>query len=120
MFLLKRLLVCFAIATLLCFAGGQSSKKGSTPAQRYALAGHITGLGGSHRVMIKVTGSHTYSTVSRTDGSYEIRNVLPGSYDVRPSSPAYLFAPTFHSAAITTHDVRSVNFTARPKPTPRR
>jgi hypothetical protein len=75
-----------------------------------------------HRATVVATGPHRTrrSTATHPDGTYIFRNLTPGTYNVRPSPGLYRFTPTFHTAAVTNHDVYNVNFTAHERPRPHR
>ena len=71
-------------------------------------------MGPNHRATVKTSGKAVRTTTTRTDGSYTLNNMERGTYTVRPSHSSYHFTPAFHTAAVTTHDVTSINFTASP------
>lgn len=106
------------LATLFTAFGAQKSSPKKPAAQpRYTISGYIGGLV-PHRAMVKATdpGKPSHSASTRSDGTFTLQSVLPGTYDIRPSHASYSFAPTFHTVAVTNHDVHNINFTAHAHP----
>ena len=83
-------------------------------APRYAVSGRIAGLDAAHRAKIVLSTPNKPNRVVTIlpDGTYEFRNVPPGTYDVRPAHALYRFSPSFHTAAVTTQNVIHIDFTA--------
>jgi hypothetical protein len=84
------------------------------PVPKFTISDTITGLGPNHRATVKTSGKAVRTTTTRADGNYTLNNMERGSYSVRPSHTGYHFSPSFHTAAVTTQDLTSVNFTASP------
>ena len=107
--------------TFLAPAVALASTKGKTAhVEKYSLRGHVTGLDHGHRVTIKLTGKLPRSVSTREDGSFEVRNLPPGSYTVRPVHSRYVFSPTFSTVAVTDHDKEIHDFKAMMKSSNRR
>jgi len=110
-----RLLVpaCILATLFAAFGAQKSSPKKPTAQPRYTISGYIGGLV-PHRAMVKATayGKPSHSASTRSDGTFTLQSVLPGTYSVRPSHASYSFAPTFHTVAVTNHDVHNIDFTA--------
>ena len=64
--------------------------------------------------MVKATHYHhpAHTATSRGDGDFTLRAVEPGTWVLRPTHPQFRFSPSFHTVAVTSHDVDGVNFTA--------
>lgn len=88
--------------------------------EKYAMRGHVSGLEHGHRVSIKLTGKLSRSVSTREDGSFEVRNLPPGTYTVRPVNARYIFSPTFSTVAVTNHDKDVRDFKAMIKSSKRR
>jgi hypothetical protein len=82
--------------------------------EKYSITGHIAKLSADFRATLKMSGNRkpTRTITAQADGSFAFRSVGPGSYTIRPSHPKFSFSPTFHTVAVTTHDVGPVAFTA--------
>jgi len=106
------LIACFFVHGPVALAASQPKGKAKGPVQRFEIQGHIAGYQPGHVVVVKASGKGQHSASTHSDGTFVLRSVLPGSYSVRPQSQHYHFSPTFHSVAVTTHDVQGVNFTA--------
>jgi hypothetical protein len=103
-------LLTFACLALTLFAAPPPQK--APP--RYTVSGRIAGLETAHhaRIVLSAANKPNRSATTLADGTYIIRNVPPGSYSVRPAHALYRFSPTFHTAAVTSHDVINIDFTA--------
>jgi hypothetical protein len=122
-----RLLLPVCILVAFCAsANAQSSsarKKTSSAAQaRYTISGRVEGMPASRRatVVAKAHNKPSHSTTTHADGTYILRSVLPGTYEIRASHSLFRFSPAFHTAAVTNHDVENINFVAHEKPGKRR
>ena len=100
-------------AALTLGATAPKSEKNAPPA-KYDITGHIAGISADYRAKLTLSGNHkpTRSITAQADGSYAFRGVAPGSYTLRPSHAKFTFSPSFHTVAITNHDVPNVTFTA--------
>ena len=111
--------ICFA-ATLFFVAGTaqSSTKKKTGPPPKYEIAGNITGMDAPHRARVVATssGKPSRSATMTADGTFTLRTVSPGSYTVRPSHSLYSFSPSFHTVAVTNHDVTGLGFKAMKVP----
>lgn len=116
------LLVCALTAGLftLLAAPPRNDRKGPPP--RFEMLGHIDGFVKGRPAVIRLTGKTERSASVRSDGTFLLRGLPPGSYTVRPESRHYRFSPTFRTVALIDHDVAGVGFTAHPHepPKPRR
>jgi len=108
------LIACFFVHGPAALAAGQPRGIAKGPVQRFEIHGHIAGYQPGHVVVVKTSGKGQHSASTHSDGTFVLRGILPGSYSVRPQSQHYHFSPAFRTVAVTTHDVRSVNFTAHP------
>ncbi len=86
------------------------------PVPRFDVTGHIDGLE-SRRVQVVARSSSrpTRSILTTSDGTFTIRDVMAGTYTIRPVDSRFRFSPTFHTVGVT-HDVHGVNFRAFLKP----
>lgn len=103
--------------------GPSARKKASAKSQaRYEISGRIDGIPTPRRatVVAKAHNRPSHSVTTHADGTFILRNLLPGTYEIRPRHNSFLFSPTFHTVAVTTHDVGNVHFTARERPHKRR
>jgi len=108
-----RLGACLAVAGLLCYLD-------AAPLPRHEITGRVSGLGVPHYVVVRASGRQNHTTTTHADGVYILRGLRPGTYTVRPVDRRYRFSPTFHTVAITNHDVHEVDFVAHPLPPRRR
>ena len=108
------LIACFLVHGLAALAASQPKGKTKGAVQRFEIQGHIAGYQPGHVVVVRTSGKGQHSASTHSDGTFVLRGILPGSYTLRPQSQHYHFSPAFHSVAVTTHDVQSVNFTAHP------
>ncbi|MGD0013836.1 MAG: carboxypeptidase-like regulatory domain-containing protein [Bryobacteraceae bacterium] len=99
-----------------------SAKPRPLPPPRHSISGHISGLEAPHHATVVATGPHgaRHSTATHPDGTYIFHNLTPGTYNIRPSQGLYRFTPTFHTVAVTNHDVHNVSFAAHEQPRPHR
>ena len=114
----KAWLLVPACSLMLMFASPPPKRP---PVKHYTVSGHISGLG-TRRASVKMTRYHTPARTATThaDGSFILRTVAPGTYTIQPSHSLFTFSPSFHTVAVTSHDVDGVHFTAHEKPTRRR
>jgi hypothetical protein len=91
------------------------------PLRHFEITGHIGGLG-PHHATVYLTAPHrpSHSATTRDDGSFIIRNVVPGSYTLRPRNPRFRFSPPAHGVGVSNHDVHGVRFEAHELPPHRR
>jgi hypothetical protein len=94
---------------------GKTAATGAAPAEKYQITGRVSGLGANHHATIRAVGARSYSTTTRSDGTWTIPNAVSGDYNVNATHSLYTFSPAFHHAAARTNDVHNVNFTAHPK-----
>jgi hypothetical protein len=106
------LIACFFVYGPAALAAGQPPGKAKGPVRRFEIQGRIAGSQPGHVVVVKTTGKGQHTATTRSDGTFVLRGVLPGSYSVRPQSQRYHFTPAFRTVAVTTQDAQSVNFTA--------
>lgn len=87
------------------------------PPAKYDITGHIADISADFRAKLTLSGNRkpARTIAAQADGSFAFRNVGPGSYSLRPSHAKFTFSPSFHTVAITNHDVPNVNFTAHMK-----
>jgi hypothetical protein len=82
-------------------------------AEKFDINGRIYGLGQDHRASVRVDGPGVDRTVpTAEDGTYHVRSVGPGTYQVTPVHTGYLFTPEQRSVTVQKRDVSGVNFTA--------
>ncbi len=107
--------------TFLVPAVALAATKGKTShVEKYSMRGNVSGLDHGHHVTIKLTGKLPRSVSTREDGSFEVRNLPPGTYTVRPVHSRYVFSPTFSTVAVTNHDKEVRGFKAMMKSSKRR
>lgn len=108
-----RLLISACAAAALFAAAG-----GPHPLPRFTIEGHVAGLGPAHHAVLDFSspGKPHRRVTTHDDGTYILRNVVPGSYSVRPSHSGYRFSPSFRTVAVTSHDRTNIDFTAHPLP----
>jgi len=104
------------MATLALGATAPTGEKNPPPA-KYDITGHIADISADYRAKLALSGNRkpTRTITAQADGSYAFRAVPTGSYTLRPSHANFTFSPSFHTVAITNHDVPNVNFTAHMK-----
>jgi hypothetical protein len=103
--------------------GPSARKKASAKSQaRYTISGRIDGIPTPRRATVVATGHNrpSHSITTHADGTFIFHNLLPGTYEIRPRHNSFLFSPSFHTVALTSHDVGNVHFTARERPRKRR
>lgn len=105
-----RLLLASALALGATAPGGEKN----TPPAKYDITGHIADISADYRAKLTLSGNHkpARTVTAQADGSYAFRSVAPGSYTLRPSHAKFTFSPSFHTVAVTNHDVPNVAFTA--------
>jgi hypothetical protein len=108
-----RTLICIWLAAVLLPLSGANKAPTKAP-PRYIMSGTITDMGPTHRARVIATssGKPDRSTTMAADGTFTLRNVLPGSYTLRPSHTLYIFSPTFRTVAVTDHDMTVLPFKA--------
>ncbi len=86
----------------------------STSTTTYNISGAVTrnGAGVVDVAVQAVRGGTLHHTFTLADGSYTIRNVVPGTYTVTPSMEGATFTPVSRSVPVTDQNVGGVNFTA--------
>lgn len=106
----SHLLLTVALALGASTPGGEKN----TPPAKYDITGHIADISADFRAKLKLSGTNkpTRTITAQADGSYAFRGIPPGSYTLRPSHAKFTFSPSFHTVAITNHDVPNVAFTA--------
>ena len=120
------IVACILIAFCAPSGGAQgpsARKKASAKSQaRYTISGRIDGISAPRRATLaaKSHNKPTHSTTTHADGTFIFGNLPPGTYEIRPWHGSLLFSPSFHTVAVTTHDVGNVHFTARERPHKRR
>jgi hypothetical protein len=112
-----RTLICICLAAaLLPLIGADKAPTKAPP--KYVVSGTITGMGPTHRARVAFTsnGKSDRFVTTTADGTFTLKNVLPGSYSVRPSHALYSFSPTFRTVAVTDHDMTVLPFNATMHP----
>jgi hypothetical protein len=86
------------------------------PVRKFVIQGHVAGLGPSHHAVVDLIshGRTVRRATTRSGGDYVFRNVLPGSYTVRPYHEHFRISPSFRTVAVTHRDHFHINFTAHP------
>ena len=109
---IRTLLCIWLTAAILPLIGADKAPPKAPP--KYVMSGTITGMGPTHRAKVTLTsnGKPDRSVTMAADGTYTLKNVLPGSYTVRPSHAFYNFSPTFRTVAVTDHDMTVLPFNA--------
>ena len=117
--LTSALLFAFAVSSA---QTASTSKPRATSHPKYDVSGQVDGLAPNRHVTLKLTAHNkpARSVINRPDGGFTLRNVPPGTYEIRPSHPLYSFSPAFHTVAVTTHDVQGVQFNAHERPKKKR
>jgi hypothetical protein len=108
-----RTLLCISLAAaLLPLIGADKAPTKAPP--KYIMSGAITDMGPTHRARVVATssGKPDRSVTMAADGTFTLKNVLPGSYTLRPSHALYNFSPTFRTVAVTDHDMTVLPFKA--------
>ncbi len=113
-----RLGACLAAFWLLSYLA--AAPAAAQPLPRHEITGRVSGLIVPHHVVVRTSGRGNHTTTTHADGVYILRGLRPGTYTVRPVDRRYRFSPTFHTVAITNHDVHEVDFVAHPLPPRRR
>ena len=112
--------VCILVAFCASANAQRSSARKKTPSAaqaKYTISGRVEGMPATRRatVVAKAHNKPSHSATTHADGTYILRNVPPGTYEIRASHALFRFSPTFHTAAVTNHDVEHINFTAHEK-----
>ena len=94
---------------------GKTAATGAATAEKHQITGLVRGLGANHRANIRAVGPRSYSTTTRSDGTWTMPNVVSGDYNVNATHSLYTFSPAFHHAVARTNDAHNMNFTAHPK-----
>lgn len=98
---------------------GAAAPKGEkpNPPEKYDITGHIAVISADYRAKLTLSGRNkpTRTITAQADGSYAFRSIPPGSYTLRPTHPKFTFSPSFHTVALTNHDLQAVDFTAHQK-----
>ena len=84
----------------------------AAPAPRYRMTGKVSNLAPGHQATVHVHGPSNRSTLTRSDGTWEISNLVPGVYSVTVTRKGYTFNPKDLTADVRTQDVHNLNFTA--------
>ena len=112
-----RTLICIWLAAaFLPLIGANKAPTKAPP--KYVISGSFSGLESTHRAKVTLTssGKPDRSITMAADGTFTLRNVLPGSYSVRPSHAFYSFSPSFRTVAVTDHDITGLSFNATMHP----
>jgi len=66
-------------------SGPSKGKKAQTP--KYTVSGHISDMAGSHRATVAATsqGKPRRTATTKSDGTFTLQNMAPGSYTIRPT-----------------------------------
>lgn len=106
----SRLLLTITLTVGATIPGGDKN----APPAKFDITGHIAEISADYRANLKLSGSNkpTRTITTQADGSFAFRGIPPGSYTLRPSHAKFTFSPSFHTVAITNHDVPNVAFTA--------
>jgi len=94
---------------------GKTAASGAATAEKHQITGRVSGLGANHHATIRAVGPRSYSTTTRSDGTWSMPNVVWGDYNVNATHSLYTFSPAFHHAVARTNDVHNMNFTAHAK-----
>jgi len=119
-----RLLVsaCALVLLVSVYSAAQSTKKAVTPPPRYTVSGRITGMAPHRHATLRLyaPGKPSHSATMHDDGTFLIRNVLRGTWALKPTHPLYLFDPNLRTVVITNHNETDRDFTAREIPKKKR
>jgi hypothetical protein len=80
----------------------------------HTMSGVVVGLDPAHHASIRAEGPTTRTAMTRSDGTWEMRNVKPGVYLVRATHRLYTISPPSHRADVSLHDVGNITFRATP------
>ena len=116
-----RMFICICLAiTLFAVAGiaQSSTKKKAGPPPKYEITGAVTGMAAPHRATVHATsyGKPRHTVTMTADGTFTLRALSPGTYTLRPTHSFYTFSPSFHTVAVTDHDVTGIMFKAMEVP----
>jgi hypothetical protein len=112
-----RTLTCIWLAAaLLPLIGANKAPTKAPP--KYIVSGSISGMESTHRAKVALTssGKPDRSVTMAADGTFTLRNVVPGSYSLRPSHAFYSFSPSFRTVGVTDHDITGLSFHATMHP----
>jgi hypothetical protein len=93
---------------------GQPSAANAS-AERHSISGRVAGLAAGHHATVHAHGPTNRSATTRSDGTWEINNLVPGVYSVSVTRTGYTFSPIDRSADVRTRDAHNLNFTAQAK-----
>ncbi len=114
----SRLLLVFAVITIMNLMLVSCDGGGSTPAVTYSISGQVTLNGaGLTGVTMTLGGAGSASTTSDASGNYTLSGVANGSYTITPSKTGFAFTPINSPQTISGANITSVNFTAAAVPT---
>ncbi|MCS7316644.1 MAG: carboxypeptidase-like regulatory domain-containing protein [Bryobacterales bacterium] len=88
-----------------------------TTVTKFSVRGRVRGIEPRQYVWVRFQGRNATRSVStKPDGSFEIRDLLPGTYSVKPEMPGYAFTPASRTVNLKAGDVEGIEFQARRLP----
>jgi hypothetical protein len=89
---------------------------GTTQTQvRHLMNGHVYGLQPGHHATIHASGPTTRTATTLSDGTWEIKNMVPGVYTVTATRTNYTITPDHHTVDVNNSDKHGINFNAQLK-----
>lgn len=93
---------------------GVTTTSQSTTVTHFSVRGHVSGLEPRQHAWVRVQNARTQRSASTgADGSFEVKNLLPGTYVVKPEKPGYTFTPASRTVNLKSGDVEGLEFKAR-------
>lgn len=86
---------------------------------KYNITGRVSNLAPGHHATVHAHGPTNRSTTTRSDGTWEIPQVVPGVYSISVTRTGYTFTPIDLTADVRTRDAHNLNFTAHPTGAPK-
>jgi len=86
---------------------------GQATSERRSMTGRIYGLRAGHHATVHVHGPTNSAASTRSDGTWEIKNLPAGVYSVSVTRSGYTFTPVDRSIDLRLRDAHGVNFTGR-------
>ena len=91
----------------------QQPQAGQATTERRTMSGRVYGLRSGHHASVHVHGPANGTVITRSDGTWEMKNLPPGIYSVSVTRGGYSFSPVDRSIDLRNHDVHNVNFSGR-------